>query len=114
MPEYLSLYHEEDIPRISSKGAKKRIDGESSLLELCRKNYDKLSSYEQDEIEYNYACILILYYFELGDIENYRKNYSIITKIHPFSKRTNYIRYIILKKKIKKNLNKFKRKDKNE
>lgn len=102
VPEILSLYHEEDVPRISSKNAKKRIIGENLLLNLCRSNYDKIDAIQQKEVEYCFSCILVYYYFEIGDYENYKKNINNIIKTHLFSKKTLEVQYYMLKKKIKK------------
>lgn len=105
VPEVLSLYHDEDIPRISSKNAKKRIVGENLLLDLCRENYDKIDKKQQQEVEYNFSCILVLYYYEIGDLEKYKKNMKDIIMIHGFSKKSFKIYFYIFKKKIKKMIN---------
>lgn len=102
VPEVLSLYHEEDIPRISSKNAKKRITGENLLLDLCRSNYNKLDVVQQKEVEYCFSCVLVYYYFEIGDYDNYKKNINNIIRTHMFSKKTLEVEYYMLKKKIKK------------
>lgn len=102
VPEILSLYHEEDIPRISSKNAKKRIVGETKLLELCRRNYDKITKQQAKEVEYTLSCNLILYYLEINDKNNYKIHLKNIIKTHPFKKQTFKIYFRILKKKIKK------------
>lgn len=106
VPEILSLYHEENIPRISDNNAKKRIDGVTRLLELCRKNYDKVSSKDVKEIEYEFARELIVYYYMLGDKENYKKCLNIINNTNFFGIRTIDIKINILKKRIKKLLKK--------
>lgn len=102
VPEVLSLYHDEDIPRISSKNAQKRIIGENLLLDLCRKNYGKINKKQQQEVEYNFSCILVFYYFENGEYEKYKRNMKNIVKIHKFSSRTLKIKYYMFKKYIKK------------
>ena len=102
VPEVLSLYYDEDIPRISSKNAKKRIVGENLLLELCRKNYDKINEKQQREVEYHFSCILVFYYFETGEYKKYKENMRNIIKIHRLSIMTLKIKYYMLKKYIKK------------
>ncbi len=102
VPETLSLYHEENIPRISSKNPQKRIKGENLLLDLCRKNYDKIDEIQRKEVEYCFSCTLVYYYYEIGDYENYRKNINNIIKTHSLSMKTMKVHYYMLKKRIKK------------
>lgn len=102
VPEILSLYHEEDIPRISSNNVQKRIIGLTKLLELCRENYDKISSTDRKEIEYSFATEMIIYYFVAGDTINYKNCLKTMNKIHRFGKKAIEAKINILKKRIKK------------
>ena len=88
VPEVLSIYHDDHIPRISNKKASERIVGEEKLLNLCRENYDKITKLQEKEVEYYFACSLARYYRITGDKNKYKKAIRTILKTHPLSIKT--------------------------
>ena len=70
VPEVLSIYHTDEVVRISSNNHKKRIEGEERLRRLCRDNYDLIKKDEIALVEYSFACRLAEHYLAL---KQYRK-----------------------------------------
>lgn len=87
VPEVLSLYYDDEIPRISSKNAKKRILGETILRDLCRQNYDKISKEQQEEVEYIFACVLAPYYVSRRDWKKLWNSMKVALK-RPLARKT--------------------------
>lgn len=88
VPEVLSLYYDDEIPRISSKNVKKRILGETMLRDLCRQNYDKISKRQQKEVEYIYAGVLAKLYLCAKRYHDFRGMVKKIFYYKPLSIRT--------------------------
>jgi glycosyltransferase involved in cell wall biosynthesis len=70
VPKILSLYHTDELIRISSNNHKKRIEGEERLRQLCRDNYDLIKKDEIALVECSFACRLAEHYLAL---KQYRK-----------------------------------------
>lgn len=87
VPEVLSLYYDDEIPRISSKNAKKRILGETMLRDLCRQNYDKITKEQQEEVEYIFACVLAPYYASRRDWKKLWNSMKVALK-RPLARKT--------------------------
>lgn len=88
VPEVLSIYHDDETERISRQGHDKRINGEETLRNLCRENYDLLSAEEVRNVEYNFYCRLAPHYFATHKLREAFLALVYIFKIHPFSRKT--------------------------
>ncbi|GGE24865.1 glycosyltransferase family 2 protein [Streptococcus himalayensis] len=100
VPEFLSIYHDEESQRISRQGHEKRIIGEEKLRDLCRSHYDLLSERERKEVEYRFACRLAPHYYATKDFVHFKSALKNILTTHLF-KRTSlsfykqFIRYMV-------------------
>lgn len=80
VPEILSVYHTDEIIRISSNNHVKRIDGEERLRELCRKNYKFIDKKLIKNVEYSFACRLSEHYLAVGQYRKFTESFKLILK----------------------------------
>lgn len=87
VPRYLSIYHTDEINRISSGNHQKRILGEETLRELCRKNYVRLTPEQINEVEYSFDCRLAEHYLALGKKDEFIDSIKNVIS-HPFRRKS--------------------------
>lgn len=86
VPKILSIYHDEDLQRISSGNHNMKITGEENLRRLCRENYALITRKQQQEVEYSFACRLVFHYLAIRDKKKYRKALALVVLRHSFKK----------------------------
>ncbi len=86
--EELVLYNEHSGTRISGT-SKKNIDGLDNYRNICRKDYNLLSSKKEiKDVEYSFSRQLVTYYCLNKEKKNAIKELKNMLKIKPFSKKT--------------------------